>query len=97
MQVRVVKMHNKGLEHDRRALRDLLGHGCMLIIIDVADEGLRRPAKVAWLMQGNDDAMSLLMFISYGVARGGLRWPDLSGTATTRVSRWTTYSLGCVL
>jgi hypothetical protein len=54
MQVRVVKMRDKGVEHDRRALRDLLGHRGVLIIMDVSDQGLRRPAKVARLMQGND-------------------------------------------
>jgi hypothetical protein len=54
MQVRVVKMRDKGVEHDRRALRDLLGHRGTLIIMDVSDQGLRRPAKVARLMQGND-------------------------------------------
>lgn len=54
MQVRVVKMRDKGVERDRRALRDHLGHRGMLIIMDVSDQGLRRPAKVARLMQGND-------------------------------------------
>ena len=54
MQVRVVRMRNKGVEHDRRALRDLLGHRGMLVIMDVSDQGLRRPAKVARLMQGAD-------------------------------------------
>jgi hypothetical protein len=54
MQVRVVKMRNKGVEHDRRAMRDLLGHRGILVIMDVSDQGLRRPAKVARLMQGAD-------------------------------------------
>ena len=54
MQVRIVKMREKGVEHDRRTLRDLLGHRGMLIIMDVSDQGLRRPAKVARLMQGSD-------------------------------------------
>lgn len=54
MQVRVVKMRNKGVEQERRALRDLLGHRGILVIMDVSDEGLRRPAKVARLMQGRD-------------------------------------------
>lgn len=54
MQVRVVKMRNKGVEHDRRVLRDLLGHRGVLVIMDVSDQGLRRPAKVARLMQGGE-------------------------------------------
>lgn len=53
MQVRVVKMRNKGVEHDRRAVRDVTGHRGALVIMDVSDQGLRRPAKVARLMQGS--------------------------------------------
>lgn len=54
MQVRVVKMRHQGVEHDRRAVRDLLGHRGTIVVMDVSDQGLRRPAKVARLMQGND-------------------------------------------
>lgn len=54
MRVRVVKMRDKGVEFDRRMLRDLTGHRGALIIMDVSDQGLRRPAKVARLMQGRE-------------------------------------------
>jgi hypothetical protein len=54
MQVRVVKMRENGVEHDRRQVRDLIGHRGMLVIMDVSDQGLRRPAKVARLVQGSD-------------------------------------------
>lgn len=54
MQVRVVKMRENGVEHDRRQVRDLIGHRGMLVIMDVSDQGLRRPAKVARLLQGRD-------------------------------------------
>lgn len=54
MQVRVVKMRDHGIEFERHALRDAVGHRGHLVIMDVSDQGLRRPAKVARLMQGND-------------------------------------------
>jgi hypothetical protein len=54
MQVRIVRMRNKGVEYPRAALRALPGHRGMLVIMDVSDQGLRRPAKVARLMQGDD-------------------------------------------
>lgn len=54
MQVRVVKMRDHGIEFERRALRDVVGHRGRLVIMDVSDQGLRRPAKVARLMQGSD-------------------------------------------
>lgn len=54
MQVRVVRMRSKGVEHERRTLRDLLGHRGILVIMDVSDQGLRRTAKVARLMQGGE-------------------------------------------
>jgi hypothetical protein len=54
MQVKVVRMRDKGVEHDRRHVQNLPAHRGMLIIMDVSDQGLRRPAKVARLMQGAD-------------------------------------------
>ena len=54
MQVKVVRMRDKGVEYDRRALGQLPGHRGMLVIMDVSNQGLRRPAKVARLMQGSD-------------------------------------------
>lgn len=54
MQVKVVKMRERGVEHDRRTLHALTGHRGILVILDVTDQGLRRPAKVARLMQGDD-------------------------------------------
>lgn len=54
MQVRVVRMRDKGVEHDRRHVQNLPAHRGHLVIMDVSDQGLRRPAKVARLMQGSD-------------------------------------------
>lgn len=54
VQIRAVRMRDKGVEHDRRHLGALTGHRGMLVIMDVSDQGLRRPAKVARLMQGPD-------------------------------------------
>jgi hypothetical protein len=54
MQVRIVRMREKGVEHDRRVVRDSMGQRGTLVIMDVSDQGLRRPAKVARLLQGAD-------------------------------------------
>ena len=54
MQVKVIRMREKGVEHDRRHAQNLPAHRGMLVIMDVSDQGLRRPAKVARLMQGSD-------------------------------------------
>ena len=54
MQIKVVRMRERGVEHDRQALHNLTGHRGMLLILDVTDQGLRRPTKVARLIQGND-------------------------------------------
>jgi hypothetical protein len=54
MQIKVVRMRDRGVEHDRRALGHLPGHRGMLVILDVSDQGLRRLKKVARLMQGGD-------------------------------------------
>lgn len=54
MQVKIVKMRNQGVEHPRGALRHVAGHCGMLVIMDISDQGLRRQAKVARLMQGSD-------------------------------------------
>jgi hypothetical protein len=53
MQVRVIKMRQKGVEIDRRALKEAFGHRGALVVQDTTDQGLRRPCKVARLMQGN--------------------------------------------
>lgn len=54
MQVKVIRMRERGVEHDRCSLHQLPGHRGMLVILDVTDQGLRRPAKVARLLQGGD-------------------------------------------
>lgn len=54
MNIRRVEMRENGVEHDRRVLRDVTGHRGLLVIMDVSDQGLRRPAKVARLMQGSE-------------------------------------------
>lgn len=53
MQVRVVKMRDKGVELDRRVVRETMGQRGLLVIMDISDQGLRRPAKVARLMQAD--------------------------------------------
>lgn len=52
MPVRVVKMRNRGVEVDRRALREVAGTPGQLAILDITDQGKHRPTKVARLHQG---------------------------------------------
>lgn len=52
MQVRVVKMRNRGVEIDRRILRDATSTRGHLVIADITDQGLHRPWKVARLLKG---------------------------------------------
>jgi len=52
MRVRVVKMRSKGVEVDRRLLREVAGTPGQLVILDVTDQGKNRPTKVARLQQG---------------------------------------------
>lgn len=59
MQVKVIRMRDKGIEHDRNTLNYLPAQRGMLIIMDVSDQGLRRPAKVARLMQGTEKRYEL--------------------------------------
>ncbi len=51
MDVHVVKMRKAGVEIDRRMLGQAIGQRGVLLIIDVTDQGLRRPCKVARLLQ----------------------------------------------
>jgi hypothetical protein len=51
MHVRLVKMRDRGVELDRRVVRETTGHRGLLVIMDISDQRLRRPAKVARLMQ----------------------------------------------
>jgi len=51
MDVHVVKMRKAGVEIDRRTLGQAIGQRGVLLIIDVTDQGLRRPCKVARLLQ----------------------------------------------
>jgi hypothetical protein len=53
MQVKVLKMRDKGVELHPRIARDGVAHRGLLVILDVTDQGLRRPAKVARLMQAD--------------------------------------------
>lgn len=52
MQVRITKMRNRGVEVDRRALREVAGTPGQLVILDITDQGKHRPTKVARLHQG---------------------------------------------
>ena len=53
MKIRVVKMRSGGVAVERRMLNDryTVKHYGMLVIMDVTDQGLRRPVKVARLTQ----------------------------------------------
>lgn len=55
MKIRVVKMRSAGVAVERRMLNDryTVKHYGMLVIMDVTDQGLRRPVKVARLTQPN--------------------------------------------
>ena len=49
----MVKMRVRGVEIDRRALKETFGYPGLLIVQDTTDQGLRRPCKVARLVQGD--------------------------------------------
>lgn len=53
MKIRVVKIRSAGVAVERRMLNDryTVKHQGMLVIMDVTDQGLRRPVKVARLTQ----------------------------------------------
>lgn len=51
MRVRMIKMRRHGVEIDRRALVQTHGAEGLLVVRDVTDQGLRRPSKVARLLQ----------------------------------------------
>jgi len=51
MDVQVVKMRKAGVEIDRHMLGQAVGQRGVLLIIDVTDQGRRRPCKVARLLQ----------------------------------------------
>jgi hypothetical protein len=54
VQVKVIMLRERGVERDRSTLNYLPVQRGMLVIMDVSDQGLRRPAKVARLLQGTD-------------------------------------------
>ena len=60
MQVKVVRMRDRGVELDRRVARDGLAHRGQLVIMDSSDQGLRRHTKVARLMQGESVRYELI-------------------------------------
>lgn len=53
MQIRMIKMRRHGVEIDRRVLAQAHGAEGLLVVRDVTDQGLRRPSKVARLLQGS--------------------------------------------
>lgn len=53
MQIKLIRMRERGVEHVRRALSHLVAHRGMLEILDMSNQGLRRMTKVARLMQGD--------------------------------------------
>lgn len=54
VQVKVIMLRDRGVERDRSTLNYLPAQRGILVIMDVSDQGLRRPAKVARLLQGKD-------------------------------------------
>lgn len=94
MQVKVVRMRDKGVEHDRRVLGHLAAHRGMLVIMDVSDQGLRRLTKVARLMQGGDvrhelvDAHILWAHDGKFVLTGFERHPNADGKLTDSAQSW---------
>ena len=52
LQVRIVKMRNRGVDIDRRTLRDTTGTCGELAITDTTDQGVHMLTKVARLSQG---------------------------------------------
>lgn len=52
MLVRIVRMRNRGVEIDRRVIRDAAGTRGQLAIADTTDQGKNRPTKIASLLQG---------------------------------------------
>lgn len=53
MMVRMVTLRKRGVEMDRRAIKETFGNRGVLVIQDTTDQGLRRPCKVARLVQDN--------------------------------------------
>jgi hypothetical protein len=53
MQVKMIRMRDRGVELHARVARDGIAHRGHLVVADTSDQGLRRPAKVARLMQGD--------------------------------------------
>lgn len=53
MQVQLIKMRHAGVEIDRRMLSQAIAQRGVLVVLDVTDQGLRRPCKVARLLQGD--------------------------------------------
>lgn len=51
MFVKLVKMRRNGIEINRRALSESYANPGALVVMDVTDQGLRRPVKVARLME----------------------------------------------
>lgn len=52
MQVQVIKMRHSGVAIDRRTLGQAVAQRGLLVVLDVTDQGLRRPCKVARLLHG---------------------------------------------
>ena len=52
MNIRLIKMRSQGVELDRRLIKETFGFRGMLVVLDVADRGLRRPCKVARFLEG---------------------------------------------
>lgn len=60
MNIKMVRMRKDGVAKPRRALSEEIAHRGALTILDVTDQGLRRPVKVARLVQGERAAYELV-------------------------------------
>lgn len=53
MRIKLIRMRKSGVEVDRRTLKELYANPGTLIVMDVTDQGLRRPVKVARVLDGD--------------------------------------------
>lgn len=94
MQVKLIRMRDRGVEHDRRSLSNLPAHRGILEVLDVTNQGLRRMTKVARLMQGDAIRHELvdvhLLWAHNGkfVLTGFERHADPAGKATDSAQSW---------
>lgn len=94
MHIRMVKLRQLGVEIDRRIIKETFGHRGELVIQDVTDQGLRRPCKIARLIQGADVKAELcdvhIVWLNTGrmTLSGFERQRNQSGAAVDYAQSW---------